>query len=56
TTVALSWFILTMILYPDVQRKAQRELDEVIGADQLPTFEGRDSLLHMNAICKEIQR
>ncbi|KAF8513886.1 cytochrome P450 [Gautieria morchelliformis] len=56
TTVALSWFILAMILYPDVQRKAQRELDEVVGADRLPTFEDRDSLLYMNAICKEIQR
>ncbi|KAF8513892.1 cytochrome P450 [Gautieria morchelliformis] len=56
TTVALSWFILAMILYPDVQRKAQRELDEFIGADRLPTFEDRDSLPYMNAICKEIQR
>ncbi|KAF8531385.1 cytochrome P450, partial [Gautieria morchelliformis] len=37
-------------------RKAQRELDEVIGADRLPTFEDRDSLPYMNAICKEIQR
>ncbi|KAF8513884.1 cytochrome P450 [Gautieria morchelliformis] len=56
TTIALSWFILAMILYPDVQRKAQRELDEVIGADRLPTFEDRDSLPYMNAVCKEIQR
>ncbi|KAF8506218.1 cytochrome P450 [Gautieria morchelliformis] len=49
TTIALSWFILAMILYPDVQRKAQRELDEVIGADRRPTFEDRDSLPYMNA-------
>ncbi|KAF8506394.1 cytochrome P450, partial [Gautieria morchelliformis] len=52
----LSWFILAMILYPDVQRKAQHELDEVIGADRLPTFEDCNSLPYMNAICKEIQR
>ncbi|KAF8506214.1 cytochrome P450 [Gautieria morchelliformis] len=56
TAIALSWFILAMILYPDVQRKAQRELDEVMGADRLPTFDDRDSLPYMNAVCKEIQR
>jgi Cytochrome P450 len=45
-----------MVLYPDVQRKAQRELDEVIGADELPTFEDRERLPYLNALCKEIQR
>ncbi|KAF8495590.1 cytochrome P450 [Gautieria morchelliformis] len=45
-----------MILYPNVQCKAQCELDEVIGADRLPTFEDHDSLPYMNSICKEIQR
>ncbi|KAF8515735.1 cytochrome P450 [Gautieria morchelliformis] len=56
TTVALSWFVLAMILYPDVQRKAQAELDDVIGADRLPGFEDRQNLPYINALCKEIQR
>jgi Cytochrome P450 len=45
-----------MILYPDVKRKAHEELDEVIGADQLPRFEDRKRLPYMDALCKEIQR
>ncbi|KAF8488264.1 CyP450 monooxygenase [Gautieria morchelliformis] len=31
-------------------------LDEVIGADRLPTFKDRESLPYMNAVCKELQR
>ncbi|KAF8500025.1 cytochrome P450 [Gautieria morchelliformis] len=31
-------------------------LDEVIGADRLPTFNDRESLPYMNAVCKELQR
>ncbi|OAX30527.1 cytochrome P450, partial [Rhizopogon vinicolor AM-OR11-026] len=38
TTSALMVFILAMVLYPDVQRYAQAEIDLVIGRDQLPTF------------------
>ena len=45
-----------MILYPDVQRKAQEELDKVIGADRLPDFEDRNNLPYMSALCKEIHR
>ena len=48
--------MLAMVLYPDVQRKAQDELDEVIGADRLPDFEDRKNLPYVNALCKEIQR
>ena len=45
-----------MILYPDVQRKAQEELDRVIGEDRLPGFEDRKNLPYVNALCKEIHR
>lgn len=49
-------FMLAMTVYPDVQRKAQAELDTVIGHDRLPTFEDRDSLPYINAICTECLR
>lgn len=32
-------FIHIMALYPDVQKKAQDEIDRVIGRDRLPTPE-----------------
>ena len=33
-----------MSLYPEVQKKAQEELDRVIGRDRLPELDDRDSL------------
>jgi cytochrome P450 len=45
-----------MILYPEVQRKAQAELDSVIGMSQLPSFEDRESLPYVNDLCKEVLR
>ncbi|XP_046395180.1 methyl farnesoate epoxidase-like [Ischnura elegans] len=37
--------LLYMILNPDIQKKVQDELDEVIGKDRLPSFQDRDSHL-----------
>jgi len=49
-------FILAMVLYPDVQRRAQAEIDLVIGRDQLPTFEDRASLPYIDAVLRETLR
>lgn len=32
-------FLLAMLLYPDVQRKAQSEIDRVVGPGRLPGLE-----------------
>lgn len=32
-------FIYAMLLHPDVQKKAQEELDRVVGQDRLPTVD-----------------
>ena len=45
-----------MAMYPDVQRKAQEELDRVVGTERLPTFEDRSELPYVNAIVKECLR
>ena len=45
-----------MVIFPDVQRKAQAELDAVVGPSRLPTFEDRTSLPYVNAIVKECMR
>ena len=45
-----------MVVYPEVQRKAQAELDSVIGLSRLPNFDDRKSLPYINALCKEILR
>jgi cytochrome P450 len=45
-----------MRLYPEVQKKAQEELDEVVGLSRLPEYEDRENLPYINALCKEIVR
>ncbi|KIJ52427.1 hypothetical protein M422DRAFT_26040 [Sphaerobolus stellatus SS14] len=56
TTFTTLWFILAMVLYPEVQKNAQKELDTVIGSDRLPTFEDYQSLPYIEAILKEAHR
>lgn len=45
-----------MALFPEVQRKAQAEIDRVVGPDRLPSFQDRESLPYINAMVKEILR
>ncbi|EMD35326.1 hypothetical protein CERSUDRAFT_96445 [Gelatoporia subvermispora B] len=49
-------FFLAMILYPDVQRKAQQELDRVVGAGRLPASPDSASLPYIHAVLKECIR
>lgn len=45
-----------MVLYPEIQSIAQSELDHVVGAHRLPTFEDRDQLPYVSALLKEVLR
>ena len=45
-----------MVRHPEVYRKAQEEIDRVVGPDRLPDFDDRDSLPYLNAIVKEVYR
>jgi coenzyme F420-reducing hydrogenase beta subunit len=40
--IVIAIAILAMVLYPDAQKKAQEEIDKVIGIHCLPTFEYHD--------------
>ena len=52
----MSIFFLVMMLYPEVQRKAQEEIDRVIGDDDLPDFDDRQRLPYVDAVMKEVLR
>lgn len=52
----MMWFVLAMTLYPEVQRKAQEEIDRVVGRDRTPTFKDFDALMYVRAIVKETLR
>ena len=56
TVASLQCFFLAMLVYPDVQRKAQEEIDRVIGDGQLPGFDDRDDLPYVDALVKEVLR
>lgn len=45
-----------MMLYPDVQERAQAEIDSVIGGDRFPSLSDRPSLPYIDAITKEVLR
>jgi cytochrome P450 len=45
-----------MAMYPEVQRKAQAEIDAVVGPHRLPGYNDRDSLPYVNAMMKELLR
>ncbi len=48
--------ILAMCLFPDVQRKAQEELDRVVGHDRSPTWDDEANLPYLQAVVKEVLR
>lgn len=50
TAAALSVFMLAMTLYPDVMRKAQAQIDAVVGRDRMPTFADRDQLPYITLV------
>lgn len=49
-------FFILMILNPDVQARAQAEIDEVTGGDRLPNFKDRGSLPYTEAVMWESLR
>lgn len=45
-----------MVLFPRVQTQAQKELDEVIGSDRLPTWDDRSNLPYIRGVVEETLR
>lgn len=57
TTVSSATAVLYVLAtYPDVQAKAQAEIDSVIGLDRLPLVKDRGELPYTHAIVKEVSR
>lgn len=58
TATTLHWFFMAMVLYPHTMRKAQAELDAVLGADgqSIPGFAHINHLPYCVALTKEVFR
>ncbi|KAF9483544.1 cytochrome P450 [Pholiota conissans] len=55
-TSVLGTFFSAMAMFPDVQAKAQKEIDLIIGSERLVNFEDRSSLPYIEALRREILR
>jgi cytochrome P450 len=56
TAAAIVSFFLAMLVYPDVQAKAQAEVDRVIGKDRLPEFDDMESMPYVQCVASECLR
>ncbi|TBU58489.1 cytochrome P450 [Dichomitus squalens] len=56
TVISGDVFILAMVLYPEVQKRAQDEIDRIVGNDRLPDFSDRETLPYITALMKEVLR
>ncbi|CAE6479777.1 unnamed protein product [Rhizoctonia solani] len=57
TTVSiLATLIFCLALHPEITKKAQEEIDSVIGRDRLPTVHDRGSLPYVEAVLQEAMR
>ncbi|KAL5532017.1 hypothetical protein ACEPAF_5581 [Sanghuangporus sanghuang] len=56
TRTVLQMFFLMMVLNPEVQRRAQKEIDQVVGPERLPSFSDKASLPYIDCVMKEVLR
>lgn len=56
TYTTLRWAFLFIVMHPEIQKKLQKELDEKIGRNRLPTLDDRGKLPYLEAFIFETQR
>ncbi|XP_053550312.1 cytochrome P450 2W1 [Bombina bombina] len=56
TAATIQWGILFLMKYPHIQKKAQEEIESVIGLERPPTWDDQKCLPYCLAMVHEIQR
>lgn len=56
TTSSMYWWMLAMVAFPETQRRAQAELDAVVGRSRIPSFSDLPCLPYLRAMVKEVLR
>ncbi|XP_078389409.1 cytochrome P450 2F2-like [Cetorhinus maximus] len=56
TSSTMRWGLLLFMKFPNVQKKIQCEIDEVIGSERTPAIDDREKMPYTNAAIHEVQR
>ncbi|KZT03208.1 cytochrome P450 [Laetiporus sulphureus 93-53] len=56
SVTSIQTFVLAMVLYPEVFKKAQMEIDKVVGNSRLPDLADRGSLPYLDQVLLEVYR
>ncbi|KAL0567216.1 hypothetical protein V5O48_014780, partial [Marasmius crinis-equi] len=56
SATSMSWFMLAMVAYPEVQERCQEELDTVVGQSRMPRLSDQDNLPYIRATAREVLR
>ncbi|KAF8678854.1 cytochrome P450 [Rhizoctonia solani] len=56
THTTLMWFVLLMVQHPEIQARAQEEIDRVTNSERLPKISDRDLMPYVQAIVQEVLR
>ncbi|GJJ12687.1 hypothetical protein Clacol_006931 [Clathrus columnatus] len=56
TSKQMLWFILSMALNPNIQARAQSQIDNIVGRERLPNLDDFDKLPYVRALIKELLR
>lgn len=54
--ILLEWILARMVLHPEIQAKAQEEIDKVVGKSRFVTGEDIQNLRYLQCIVKEVLR
>ena len=56
TATSLTWFLLYMALYPDIQEKVVKEINSVVNNAHLPDWKDAQNMHYLQATLCEVQR
>jgi len=56
TYISITTLLFAMVKFPEIQKKAQAEIDRIVGRGRLPTFADRAELPYIDCVIKETLR